>query len=133
MRKPRTDVCIFDKFIRRSCGHEQRYVCRLKNEQTRERRVAELMGTPCRACELLQDMHKLGYRDVRPELGHLVSEQPLHLLRLFVLAVLARMEQTEKEYDFKTDLQVANDFNTAVQGLAQLFRSDKPAKSDTPR
>ena len=124
MRKPRTDVCIFDKFIRRSCGHEQRYVCRLKNEQTRERRVAELMATPCRACDLLQDIHKLGYRDVRPELGRLVSEQPLHLLRLFVLAVLARMERPEF---------VDNNFKMDVHNLAQLFRSDKPTKSDTPR
>jgi hypothetical protein len=126
MRKPRTDVCIFDKFIRRSCGHEQRYVCRLKDEQTRERRVAELMATPCRACELAADVQKNVYPGARTELASVVSDAKLIDLRRFALVALSLVQAPHK--------QDTDDVYWTLEHIAhQLFRSDKPAKSNTPR
>jgi hypothetical protein len=97
MRQPRTDVCIFDKAIRRSCGHEQRYVCRIKDEQTRTRRVAELEASPCRACSLVRELAANHGHGARPELGEFVCNQRLEDLRLFVPGVLSSLEATKDE------------------------------------
>jgi hypothetical protein len=124
MRKPRTDVCIFDKFIKRSCGHEQRYVCRLKDEQTRERRVADLMAAPCRACALVVEVHKHLHADVRTDLASVVSEAKLIDLRRFALVALSLVSMTHTPDTVVRTLKRVAD---------QLFRSEQPAKSDTPR
>jgi hypothetical protein len=127
MRKPRTDVCIFDKFIQRSWGHEQRYVCRIKDEKTRERRVAELMAQPYRACPLVKDVQEnLRPDGIRPKLATIVNEAKLMDLRRFVLVALSRLAPP---YTTDTD----DVFWTLERVAGQLFRSDKPAKSDTPR
>jgi hypothetical protein len=93
----RREFCMFDKLIQRSCGHQQRYVRRIKDEAARRRRVAELEPSRCRPCQMLHDLaQKHGVRST-DAIAKLVCNQRLEELRMFVAAVLAAHDALKYE------------------------------------